>query len=443
MLKVDMANMMSDAIGSEHGVSKKDLEYASEMAKSAHEKFQKWRESGDAIFFDYASESAPLEGIAEAADAAAKDWDDLIVLGIGGSALGLKCFARALLHPFWNALKKNARNRPRLFVCDNVDPATFGAVWDIVDVERTGVVVISKSGGTAETAAQFMLSMDIMKKNLGDGWRKNVAVITDPKKGSLRPLANSEKLLSFPIPPKLGGRFSAMSPVGLFPSACLGIDVKEIIRGARDMAKMCSSPNPNENQAYKIGMYQWILDSKKGKHISVMMPYADSLSLVSDWYAQLWAESLGKNGGGQTPVKALGATDQHSQVQLYMDGPNDKAFTFLRVDGYSESRGDMRVKANEGTFSYMDGRTLGEILNAEQTATADALTSGERPNMTITMPEVDEYHMGALFMLFETATAFAGALYGINPFDQPGVEEGKRLTKRILSGYDGSSKSKI
>nr|HPQ81811.1 glucose-6-phosphate isomerase [bacterium] len=175
------------------------------------------------------------------------------------------------------------------------------------------------------------------------------------------------------------------------------------------------------------------LDTKKGKPISVMFPYSDSLTLFSDWYAQLWAESLGKGGKGQTPVKALGATDQHSQVQLYMEGPADKVLTFIGVDEFRIPSSETRIEEVTESFGYLKGHDLGSIIRAEQMATAQALAKAGRPNLTVSLPRVDAHHMGELFMAYEIATALAGALYDINPFDQPGVELGKVLTREMLT----------
>ncbi|HQG13661.1 MAG TPA: glucose-6-phosphate isomerase, partial [bacterium] len=256
---------------------------------------------------------------------------------------------------------------------------------------------------------------------------------TDPKSGELRPMVEKEGITSFAIPPKLGGRFSVLSPVGLFPAACVGIDIENLVAGAREMAKRCCSPDLKSNPAYALGGYHYILDTEKKMNISVMMPYSDALSLASDWYVQLWAESLGKAGRGQTPVKALGATDQHSQVQLYMEGPSDKVFTFLYVEKFSSRNEETIVEEPSEAFSYIKERTLSEILNAECEATIGALTKMNRPSMKISFPNVDALHLGEFFMLYQIATAFAGALYGINPFDQPGVELGKILTREILT----------
>ncbi|MBN1282276.1 MAG: glucose-6-phosphate isomerase [Proteobacteria bacterium] len=434
MLKFDFSNLMADSVGQSDGLTANDISALAESAKGAHQKFNGWRESREAIFFDVVNDPDLTRGIADKASEIASRFENLVVLGIGGSALGLRCLAQALLPAQWNLRTSEARGRkPRIFVCDNIDPDAFSGLLDTIGAERTCFMVISKSGGTTETAAQYLVARGRLKAALGDRWKKNVIAVTDPARGVLREIVQKEGLDSFPVPPMLGGRFSVLCSVGLLPAACLGIDIEAMLQGARDMAKRCSAATLDENPAYRIGGFQHWFDAKKRKNISVMIPYSDSLMLASDWYAQLWAESLGKEGKGSTPVKALGATDQHSQVQLYMEGPRDKVFTFLGVERFRADDSATRISDAEGAYAYLNGKDMGEILRAEQQATTKALASQGRPSMTVSFPAVDARHMGEFFMAYETATAFAGALYGVNPFDQPGVELGKKLTREMLA----------
>ncbi len=434
MLRIDFSRLMADAVGEKNGLTGKDIESISSQVKRAHDQIQRWRKSGDAIFYDIVADDSQLNGIAGKASEVAENFDDLVVLGIGGSALGLRCAAAALLPPFWNLKTRGERHgKPRLFVLDNIDPETVAGLLDWLDMKRTCFTVISKSGGTTETAAQMHVAIERLREGLGSSWKRHVIAITDPVKGHLRELVDEEGLSSFAIPPKLGGRFSVLSPVGLFPAACVGIDVEGLIAGAREMAARSGEPVLEKNPAYQVGGYQFWMDTKKGKPISVMLPYSDTLMLAADWYAQLWAESLGKDGRGQTPVKALGATDQHSQVQLYMEGPADKVFTFIGTETFRTPKDSTRIAEAKGPYEYLQDRDLGTILNAEREATAKALAQHGRPSFTVSFPKIDAHHLGELFMLYETATAFAGALYGIDPFNQPGVELGKKLTREILA----------
>ncbi len=434
MLKIDFKNMFSAAVGDEGGLTTTDIAAIDKSTAAAHEKLQEWRRTQDAIFYDIVSDTRILEGIPEAAKEISSRFDEFVVLGIGGSALGLRCASAALLPPYWNLRSKEQRGgKPRLFVCDNIDPETFAGLLDLVDIKRTCFAVISKSGTTTETASQFLVVLERLKRTVGEKWREHLVIITDPERGELRPMVRAEKLRSFAIPPKLGGRFSVLSAVGLLPAACAGMDIEGLVAGARSMASRCAAASLETNPAYQIGAYHHYLDTRKRKAISVMIPYSDALMLASDWYSQLWAESLGKQGHGQTPVKALGSTDQHSQVQLYMEGPKDKIFTFVGVESFRIDDKATRVSGADKAFSYIEGKDLGTILRAEQHATTEALARAGRPSLTVTFPTIDAHHLGEFFMLYETATAYAGALYGINPFDQPGVEMGKKLTKEILT----------
>ncbi|MBT3182690.1 MAG: glucose-6-phosphate isomerase [Deltaproteobacteria bacterium] len=434
MLNIDFTNLMSEVVGKEDGITNADLNNLTDRSGAAHSKIQEWRKTEDAIFYDYVFRDDIFGNMQEVADKTASEFDNVVVLGIGGSALGLRCAAQALLPPYWNLLDSSKRGgKPRLFVCDNIDPDTFSGMLNLVDMKKTCFTIISKSGRTTETASQFLVVLQKLKKELGEDWRKNVVIITDPKSGELRPMVEKEGLTSFEIYPKLGGRFSVLSPVGLFPAACVGIDIKGLVHGAKCMAERCATNEFGENIAYQLGGYQYLFDVEKRKNISVMMAYSDALMLAADWYAQLWAESLGKSKLGQTPVKAVGTTDQHSQVQLYMDGPDDKVFNFLALESFNDADAT-RIENPPEAFSYIDGKNMGIILNAERIATTNALAQMKRPNLTVTFPTVDASHLGEFFMLYELATAYAGALYGIDPFNQPGVELGKKLTKEILLG---------
>jgi len=433
MLKLNFDNLSADVVGEDNGISSSEWSAQVESFAKAHEQFMSWRESGDAVFFDMPSNAQMIGEFEEVAAGVRKNFENVIVLGIGGSALGLSCLARATLKPFYNVLDHKQRGgTPRLFVSDNIDPETFNTLLMSLDPNATFVNVISKSGGTTETMAQFALAKRWLEKGVGAKWKDHVAATTDPESGKLRAYVKENDLRAFEVPPKLGGRFSVLSAVGLLPAACVGIDIAEVLKGAASMAKQCDVADAQENPGYRIGAVQHIISSVKKKNVTVMMPYADRLGLFGDWFAQLWAESLGKDGKGQTVVKSLGATDQHSQIQLFMEGPHDKLLTFVGVEKF----GDDGPALDEPfpSFEYLKGGKLGTILNAELKATSTALAKQGHPSMTIKVDEVNEYSMGELFMLYEVACAYCGALMQINPFNQPGVELGKKLTKEILGG---------
>ena len=436
MLQFDFHNCMAEEIGEVHGLTEAELEAALPLVKKAHQQIQSWRKSGDAAFFELALQPQNITELTAAAEKVRKNFDDVVVLGIGGSSLGLGALSQALLPLHFNVLSREERGAPRLWICSNLDPDTFVPLMSSLNPHKTQFVVISKSGRTTETLAQFFVVVEKLKASVGQNWKQHFTLITDPNQGPLRLFAMQEGIQSFSIPPQLGGRYSLFSPVGLFPAACAGILVEDLLSGCREAALQWQSGDLEENPVYLLALLHFLLDQKKHKSTAVLFPYKDNLSTFADWYIQLWAESLGKGGKGSTPHKALGAVDQHSQLQLFMDGPNDKVFTFIGVDEFLSEPEETQVSSCMAGFDELTGHSFGEILQAEQLATTQALTKQQRPNMTITLPELSCFTLGQLCFAYELATAFAGALYGVNPFDQPGVELSKQLTKQILSGED-------
>ncbi|MBI2346773.1 MAG: hypothetical protein HYV03_07855 [Deltaproteobacteria bacterium] len=273
---------------------------------------------------------------------------------------------------------------------------------------------------------------DQLEKRFGSSkWKEHVIVTTDPASGPLRAMVICEQLRSFPVPPSVGGRFSVLSAVGLFPTACVGIDIKALLAGARAMAESVRAVGPAEHPAYQLAAAGYLLDSRHGKPIRVLMPYAEGLQRFVDWYLQLLAESLGKNGRGPTPIRAVGATDQHSQLQLFMEGPNNKLIELLTVEEFMTR---LPVPATpEPAFDYLTGHDLGAVLNAEAESTARALKGNQRPVIQWRLPRLTPEVIGQLFFLCEWQTGAAAELYEVNPFDQPGVELSKKLTREMLS----------
>lgn len=358
-------------------------------------------------------------------------FDTMVVLGIGGSALGNKALYTAL---------KTERELPRrVLVYDNVDPVFLKEILDQLDLERTLFNVITKSGTTAETMAGYMILADIVQKRFPQDYTNRIIVTTDREKGFLRQVIRKEGYPSFVVPDNVGGRFSVLTDVGLLSSAFAGMDISKLLEGARAMRDRCENTDIYANPAYLNGLLHYLY-MREGKNISVMMPYSNALYDMADWYRQLWAESLGKRRDtrgrevfvGQTPVKALGTTDQHSQVQLYAEGPMDKVFTFLKVDEFKHDYVIPNLHPEREEVSYLGGRKLSELLNAEALATAVAITSAGRPNATISFPCLDEYHLGEFIMMYEIQTVFTGKLLHIDPLDQPGVEAGKIATYALM-----------
>ena len=376
-------------------------------------------------------------------------FDNILVLGIGGSALGGLAVTEALLKPYWNFLTEEQRNNfPRIFFLDNIDPDSIAGLLEMLDLKKTLVNVITKSGDTAETMSQFMVIKDRLQQELGDDYRKNIVATTDKYTGVLRQISEQEGYKTFVVPNDVGGRFSVFSAVGLLPFALVGIDIDEIVNGIKDMDLALKNTDINENIAAQNALIHYLLDTKKGKNISVMMPYSSRLRYVSDWFVQLWAESLGKEKDldgnlvnvGPTPIKAVGATDQHSQIQLYNEGPNNKIINFIRVDEFDNNLEIPSIFEYTG-IGYLGGKTVNDLLNAEADSTCVTLADYNRPTVTISIPKINGYYVAQLLYMLEVQTAIAGALYNINAFDQPGVEQAKNYTYALMGrvGYEDSA----
>ncbi|GAB4249958.1 MULTISPECIES: glucose-6-phosphate isomerase [Deferrisoma] len=438
------ANVLAERIGPQ-GLAPGEIEAAFPEAARAHERLGARRRSGEMGFYDLPLDRPGLRESLELAGRFRGAYQNLLVLGIGGSALGTLAVHRALGSALHNHLPPERRGGMRLFVCDNVDPETIADLLDWLDPRETAVNVISKSGGTAETLAQFLAVHAWLAGAVGsEGARDRLVVTTDPEKGFLRQYARREGVAALDVPPNVGGRFSVLTPVGLFPLACAGVDVEGLLDGAAAAEPVATRPDPWDNPAYLFGLVH-ALFYRRGRPVHVMMPYSDALRDVADWFRQLWAESLGKRLStdgrevfvGPTPVKALGTTDQHSQVQLYMEGPHDKVVTFLEVGEGRRNLGCPPLPQGADEVAYLAGRSLGELLRAEKRATEAALAENGRPNLTFFLPRVDPGTLGQILYLLEVATVFTGEVLGVNPLDQPGVELGKRLTFALMGrpGY--------
>jgi glucose-6-phosphate isomerase len=441
-IRLDYTNMLADVV--DGGVALADWDGAKAGYQAVRQKVEALRAKGVLGFLELPGDRKLADSVTTYAKAAEGKFDDVVILGIGGSALGPIAIRTALLAPNWNALSSSERGgRPRLHVLDNVDPRTIDALLARLDLSRTLFVVTSKSGGTAETMAQYLVVRGRLDAALGARAVEHLVFITDPKSGALRPLSAAEKIPALDIPPMVGGRYSVLTPVGTLPAALVGVDVKAMLEGAADMAKRCEAGALDQNPAAIYATLQHAADTKRGRHIHVFMPYSDPLRDMADWFVQLWAESLGKHraegdaGFGPTPLAALGATDQHSQVQLFMEGPGDKTITFVTVKQQKAEVHIPSLHADVKALAYLGGHRLGELLDVEQRATAGALARRGRPNMTLHLDAADAWHLGALFMFLECATSHAAMLYGVDPLNQPGVELGKQFTYAML-GRPGS-----
>jgi glucose-6-phosphate isomerase len=353
---------------------------------------------------------------------------DFIHVGIGGSALGPMALHKALSHPYYNALSGEARPGPRMHFAENTDPATLSAILDLADPEATWVNVVTKSGSTAETMANFLVIRGFLVDSLGGfGFQGRTIATTDPEEGFLKQIADREDLKVLPIPPDVGGRFSVLTPVGLLPAAVAGLDVDALLAGAAQCVDEVNEQGAEHPAARGAAMH-YLMDTTRGRNVRVMMTYADALERLAAWFVQLWAESLGKDGKGSTPHGAVGTTDQHSQVQLYMEGPQDKVIEIVEVEEHPRDLEIPEAYEDLEGVGYLGGHTMAELLNVECDATRRALTDAGHPNSTIRLGATNEENLGYVLQALEVQTAIAGSLYGVNAFDQPGVEAGKQIT---------------
>ncbi|TGE32375.1 glucose-6-phosphate isomerase [Desulfosporosinus sp. Sb-LF] len=446
-ITIDYMGMMQSS-QNQNGFTKEELQNLQEALNEAQTTLSTRWKAGE---IDFSKLLDPIKTqipeIIEYANSVASNFENFVVLGIGGSALGPLAVHQALNHYYYNELSPEKRgHRPRFYVMDNIDPVRFNELLQILDPSKTLFNVISKSGNTSETMAQFLIVRDTLRRVCGENYAQHIVVTTDKEKGNLLPIALKEGYHRFVVPTGIGGRFSELTPVGLLAAAICGIDVNQLMEGALEMDQWIRKTSGVFSNPAQLRAALAHLSWQKGKNISVFMPYADGLKTMADWYAQLWAESLGKRNDrqgkvvniGQTPVKALGVTDQHSQVQLFVEGPDDKVITFVAVEKFAETQEipvDLELPED---IQFLGGRTLAELLFAEQKATEYALTLAGRQHQKIILPYLDAYNVGQLLLLLEWETAYMGELLNINAFDQPGVEEGKNGTYALMGrkGYE-------
>ncbi len=434
MIRYDHRNLLSNPFLKTALRPSRVLDYSDKVAE-AREELVRDRKAGTLGFYDLPEQgSSHISSYVDALDPA---FDTMVVLGIGGSALGNKAI--------YSALKTEAELKRRVLVCDNVDPVFLYEILQQITLETTLFNVITKSGGTAETMSAYMILSEILRKKFPQDYHKRMIITTDKEKGFLRQIADSGGYPSFIVPGNVGGRFSVLSDVGLLSSAFAGVDITAMLQGAARMRELCETADVMRNPALLNGLLHFLY-MREGKNISVMMPYSNSLYDFADWYRQLWAESLGKRYdlkgreifAGQTPVKALGTTDQHSQIQLYTEGPNDKVLTFITVENFKHDYLIPNLHPELEDISYLGGKKLSELLNAERLATEIALCKAGRPNCNLIFPEINAQNLGAAIMLYEIQTVFTGKLLNIDPLDQPGVETGKIATFALMGkkGYE-------
>ena len=418
----DISRAFSDVIGKE-GADKTSFAAALKKACKSLDILRQHRQDNSWPLLNIAERTDDLDGIEAAAKHITDNFSTLVVLGMGGSSRGGKTLAALAENPF-----AEVKSKTKIHFIDNIDPLTFEQLCDSLDFKSTLFLIVSKSGGTAETLAQFLVLLDMVTKKLGAGAvQHHFMIIAEPGDHTLGRIARAHKIQILDHDPAIGGRFSALTVVGLLPACVAGLDIRAVRKGAAGVMEHSFtqvSPEPARGAALNYALME------RGKTISVMMPYCDRLDVFSTWYQQLWAESLGKKGKGTTPLRSLGAFDQHSQLQLYLDGPRDKFMTLILLA--QADKGAAIPEPADASLAYLRNHTIGDLMDAEQRATAETLTRNHCPLRLFTLPRLDEEMMGALMMHFMLETIIMAELFAIDAFDQPAVEESKRLARTYL-----------
>ena len=428
MVELDYTNVLESAVYG-HGIPKIAFDKAADSSKHIVDDIQRAHASGKLAFGDLPNDEKALKEVTDFAGS--HSYANVLLLGIGGSALGPAALDAAFNRP---------NSGKRLVVLDNIDPDFIRDSLDSIAPQDTIVNVVAKSGVTAETMSTFVIVRNWMIGALGEAKaRERFVVTTDPEKGDLRAIARQEDYPVFAIPPNVGGRFSVLTPVGTLPAALMGFNVESMMNGARQAADQARK-GFFENPALVTAFIQFVLERERAKRILVLFPYSQPLWKFAFWFKQLWGESLGKKLNrrgrevyyGQTPTAALGVTDQHSQLQLFIEGPNDKSFLFWDVKEFRNSLPIEHPFSKFDSMAYLEHKTMADLFRAEKQATEIALTEAGRPNATVTVERINEETLGELIMFSQYVTAYAGEFYDIDAFDQPGVEYGKKLTFAMM-----------
>ena len=441
MIKINYYGVLEENVGA-HGISLKELEGYTDLARTAINSIYNIRANTMLGWIDLPdTDVSVINHINKMGEDIRNQYDNFIVLGIGGSALGTKALYQA-----FSKKHKAMKKQINCTVCDNIDPDTFVTLLNEIDLNKTMFNVITKSGGTSETLIQMRLVIDLYNK-MGVDYKPHFVVTTETG-NKLDAFAKANGIPTLEVPKSVGGRFSVLSPVGLLPAAVYGIDIAGLMKGADNIRQSAKNEDITSNMTMLSALINYH-SYTKGKNELVFMPYSDTLALMTDYFAQLWAESLGKEvdlegnvvNHGQVPIKTVGVTDQHSQLQLYEEGPNNKIFTFLAVD---EPLVDMTTSSEspiEG-YDYLNNLSIKHLLNLEQQCTAYALLKQDRPSYTLTLDKVNEESVGELMYYMQMLTAFMGEFLHINTYNQPGVEQGKIYAKALLNvaGFEAQKK---
>lgn len=419
----DITRAFPDAIGARDAADPARYKQLLAEARTAIAKLAERRKNNSLPVLNIAAREDDLTLIEETAARITGSFKSLVVIGMGGSSYGGKALC-ALTH---NAFSHGMGTS--VYFVDNIDPLTSDQLLLALDLKTTMFLIVSKSGDTAEVMAHALILVAEVQSRLGrDAVAKHFIALTEPKDSALKRLALEYGMAVLDHDPGIGGRFSVLSNVGLLPAKVAGVDIRAVRRGAAAVVHEVfgtDDPEPAKGAALLRAL------EAKGRTLAVMMPYCDRLEPLTTWYRQLWAESVGKGGNGTTPLRSQGACDQHSQLQLYLDGPRDKVISFILLDQHCKGAALPEIK--DASLAYLQGRTLGDLMEAEQRATAETLTRNRHPVRIFGLKSLDEEALGALMMHFMFETMITGELLGVNTFDQPAVEEGKKLAREYLA----------
>ncbi len=423
MLQLDITGTLAKAITPSKGIPDQEMTGIRTGMKRYCETWLKEREDGEHGWSMLPYNKELIAQVQSVANRCKQEKIRTVVwIGIGGSGLGPRVLQEVFEGP----------DTVEFILLDTIDPSLLELYLGLVDWKHTLLVVASKSGGTLEPMSVFFLCYQKMKEVRGDKAAQSTIAITDPESGILRNFCLEQGISMLPIAPDVGGRYSIFTPIGLLPLALLGGNLDQFARGAKEMDTLCQNVDFQSNPAALLAAVQYLLDTKRGYSLRVIMPYAQRLESLGRWNQQLVAESLGKNElHNPIPMAAIGTQDQHSLLQQWMEGPRQGWHLFIR----QEEKPRLTVPPAEhleSSFTYLAGKTFGQLLDACYEGTSGALTTAKRPHATITITTLDEFHLGQLFFLFMAEVIFLGKLYRIDPYGQPGVELGKKLTKDIL-----------
>lgn len=442
---------MSNVVGDKNGIPEKDINGLEKQAQEIHEQFQENRNQNPSGFFNLVYDEHLVQAINAIAHEIQRSFENFVIVGMGGAVQSSRCPIQALTGFNHNILPiASRRNKPRIFYLDNPDPDDVKDLLDALDLKSTAFNIISKTGDTIETVGIFMHIYNVIQRRFSKGaLSKHFIVTTDLEKGIIQKAAVADKLKTLPIPEFVNEAFSVFSPAGLLPAAVAGINIQDFLSGAQAMDKVCSKPGLMSNPAYLNAAIHYIAGIKKGKHISVIMPFSNQLKAVGDWYCESWADTMGTGlakdektpSNTQIPLCVSGLSSQYTFGRNFLEGPNDKIFTFIEVKKFQRECAIPHVFPNIEVLDYLTNKDLGDIVHSDLAALEYCLTRKEHPNVKITLGEINAQNIGALLYLFQVQTAFTAALYQINAFSHTGEGEGGKITHALLGRNSREDKS--